>query len=104
MRARLRVTLVRQQLAPLQVVEQGFEIVLGSGVSRELAGELFAAVLAPREEPQGPLAQGRLFFQTSAVTGGVNASGTFTPSFPRISASISAASSGFSFRNSRALS
>src|SRR5882762_6461566 len=103
MGARFRVALVGQEPASREVFQQRFEILLGTGVRPELPSELGAAVLPPREQPQGPLAQRRLLFHTSAVTG-TNASGFLTPSFSRILASISAASSGFSFRKSRALS
>ncbi len=51
MGARFGVALVGQELAPRKVVHQRFEIVPGSDVSRELATELAATVLAPREEP-----------------------------------------------------
>src|SRR6266699_5059655 len=101
--ARFRVTLLRQELPPQEVFQQRLEIVFWPDVRRELAHQLGAAVLPPREQPQGPLAQRRLLFHTSAVTG-ANASGFLTPSFSRIFASISAASSGFSLRKSRALS
>src|SRR5205823_5475030 len=102
--ARFRVALVGQEPALRQVFEQGFEVLLRTRVRPELPRQLGSAVLAPREKPQGPLAQRRpLFFHTSAVTG-ANASGVLMPSFSRIFASISAASSGFSFRKSRALS
>src|SRR5204863_256704 len=102
--ARFRVALVAQEPASRQVFEQGFEVLLRTRVRPELPRQLGAAVLAPREKSQGPLAQRRpLFFHTSAVTG-ANASGVLMPSFSRIFASISAASSGFSFRKSRALS
>src|SRR2546425_256807 len=105
--ARFGVALVGEQLVPRQVLEQCFEIVVGPGVLPELPRELGAAVLTPREQPQGPLAQAGLAphrpFYTSAVTG-ADASGFLTPSFSRIFASISPASSGFSFRKSRALS
>src|SRR6266446_519429 len=101
--ARFRVALVGEEFPSRQVVEQRLEIVLVPNVPRELVRQLGAAVLPPRKQPQGPLAQRRLLFHTSAVTG-VDASGFLTPSFSRIFASISAASSGFSLRNSRALS
>ena len=95
--ARFRVALVGQKLAPRQILEQRFEIVLAPGVSLKLAGEFCAAMLTPREQPQGALAQRRLLFHTSAVTG-ANACGPLTPSFSRIFASISSARSGFSLR------
>src|SRR5215467_3853365 len=104
MRSRLGIAFVGKLLSLREILEQRVEVVFEQDVRPELARQLGAAVLAPREEPQGPLAQRGFLFQTSAVTGGVSASGTFTPSFSRIFASISAASSGFSFRNSRALS
>src|SRR5207249_990040 len=103
MRARLRVALVGQELASRKIFQQLFEILPRMGVRAEFPGKLRAAVLAPREQPQGALAQRRLLFHTSAVTG-ANASGLLMPSFSRIFASISAASSRFSFRKSRALS
>src|SRR6267154_3774643 len=103
MGARLRVAFVRQEPAPRQVFEQRLEIVLGSRMRGELAAKLGPAVLAPREQPQGPLAKRGLLLHTSAITG-ASTSGLLTPSFSRIFASISAASSGFSLRKSRALS
>jgi len=60
--ARFRVALVGQEFPPQQVFEQRLEIVLGPDVRRELAAKLGAAVLPPREQLQGPLAQRRLLF------------------------------------------
>src|SRR5258706_568286 len=103
MGARLRVAFVRQELALRQVFEERLEMVLGPRVRRELAAQLGAAVLPPREKAQGPLAKRGLLLHTSAITG-ASTSGLLTPSFSRIFASISAASSGFSLRKARALS
>src|SRR5262249_62269886 len=57
MRARLRVALVRELLALREIVEQRLEVIFRQDVRPQLARQLGAGVLAPREEPQGPLAQ-----------------------------------------------
>src|SRR5882672_8186977 len=103
MGARFRVTLVGEEFPPQQLFQQRLEIILRTSVRRELAAQLCAAVLPPREQAQGPLAKRGLLLHTSAITG-ASTSGLLTPSFSRIFASISAASSGFSLRKSRALS
>src|SRR6266568_6364937 len=102
MRARLRIALIRYQLSPGKIGEQRLRLLSGRE-GLQFSCKLGTAIFAPRKEPQGALAQRRLFSHTSAVTG-ANASGLLMPSFSRIFASISAASSGFSFRKSRALS
>src|SRR5256884_8130629 len=89
--ARFRVALVGQEPASRQVFEQGFEVLLRTRVRPELPRQLGAAVLAPREKSQGPLAQRRpLFFHTSAVTG-AHAPRAFNPNFSPVFASISSA-------------
>src|SRR5260221_5146249 len=54
MRARLGIALVRELLSLRQVVKHRLERLRRFGMRRELACELGARVLAPREEPQRP--------------------------------------------------
>src|SRR6266581_5045269 len=54
------VALVGEEFPMRQIVEQRLEIVPGPRMHLELLRELGAAMLAPREQPQGPLAQAGL--------------------------------------------
>ncbi len=83
---------IGKQVLAFEVIQQSVQI-LALGVGSQLAHQLGAAVLPPRQQVQGPLPQAH----TAAAAG-------LTPSFSRIWASISAAMSGCSRRNSRALS
>jgi hypothetical protein len=57
MRARLRIAIVGEELAENKIGEQRRDLVAVVGVRRELASELGAGVLPPREERDRALTQ-----------------------------------------------
>ena len=101
MREAFCITPVGEQVFLFQAVEQGVDVLLAA-LRGKLAMQLGATVLTSCQQGERPLAQAAFALAQTASTAG--AAPPLTPRLRRIWASISAAMSACSLRNSRALS
>jgi hypothetical protein len=101
--ARLGIAVVGKELAADEIVEQRGDLAGVVGVRRELASELGAGVFCRARSADRALTQREGLLRSRSAAAGERMHEA-TPAFSRIFASISAASSGCSFRYSRALS